>query len=220
MDHFAPSEDSYGPWVLVIQKKQVNRKGNKSSIAQASAQAESLPKPKIDPSGPTEKVWKNLPRPPTKDSVIVANRTNQDDDKDITSTLIPQSTSNHHSRNSRNYQKSHGAPSSKGGSLNHTLEGKQLNFGHAFKYPMDKPLVFTASCADEANPNILADGDQSDKDDGIQMEAMEVSDNKIPKLPLIKTPLRESTNEKSVTKGNLGDIIAATSLNVSKAMLK
>ena len=85
---------------------------------------------------------------------------------------------------------------------------------------MDKPLVFTASCADEANPNILADGDQSDKDDGIQMEAMEVSDNKIPKLPSIKTPLRESTNEKSVTKGNLGDIIAATSLNVSKAMLK
>ena len=123
MDHSAPSEDSYGPWVLVIQKKQVNRKGNKSSIAQASAQAESLPKPKIDPSGPTEKVWKNLPRPRTKDSVIVANRTNQDDDKDITSTLIPQSTSNHHSRNSRNYQKSHGAPSSKGGSLNHTWKG-------------------------------------------------------------------------------------------------
>ena len=111
----------------------------------------SLPNPKIDPSGPIEKVWKHLPRPRTKDSAIVVDRTNQADEKDITSTLIPQSTSKHHSRNSRNYQKSRGAPSSKGGSLNHTLEGKQLNFGHAFKYPMDKPLVFTASCADGAS---------------------------------------------------------------------
>ena len=123
MDHSALSEDSYGPWVLVTRKKEVNRKGNKSSIAQASAQAESLPNPKIDPSSPTEKVWKHLPRPQTKNSVIVANRTNQDDEKDITSTLIPQLTSKHHSRNSQNYQKSHGAPSSKRGSLNQTWRG-------------------------------------------------------------------------------------------------
>ena len=52
------------------------------------------------------------------------------------------------------------------------------------------------------------------------MGAVKVLDNKIPKLPPIKTPLRQSTNEKSVTKGNLGDIVAITSLNVPKAMLK
>ena len=48
-----------------------------------------LPNPKIDPSGPIEKVWKHLPRPWTKDSAIVADRTNQANEKDITSTLIP-----------------------------------------------------------------------------------------------------------------------------------
>ena len=66
----------------------------------------------------------------------------------------------------------------------------------------------------------MADGDRSDKDDGIQMGVVEVLDNGIPKLPPIKSPLRDSTNEQSVHKGNLGDIVVVASLNVSKAMLK
>ena len=100
MDHSAPSEDSYRPWVLITRKKQVNRKGNKSSAAYASTQAESPFNPKIDPSGPTEKVWKHPPRPQIKDSAIVADCTNQANEKDITSSLTLQSTSKHHSRHS------------------------------------------------------------------------------------------------------------------------
>ena len=49
------------------------------------------------------------------------------------------------------------------------------------------------------------------------MGAMEVLENGIPKLPPIKSPLRDFANEQSVPKGNLGDIVVAASLNVSKA---
>ena len=51
---------------------------------------------------------------------------------------------------------------------------------------MDKPLVFTAGCTDEASSNILANGDRSDRDDGIQMGAMEVLDNGNLELPRSK----------------------------------
>ena len=49
------------------------------------------------------------------------------------------------------------------------------------------------------------------------MGAVEVLENGIPELPPIKSPLRDSANEQSVPKGNLGDIVVAASLNVSKA---
>ena len=52
------------------------------------------------------------------------------------------------------------------------------------------------------------------------MGVVEVLDNGIPELPPIKSPLRDSTNEQSVPKGNLRDIVVVASLSVSKAMLK
>ena len=48
------------------------------------------------------------------------------------------------------------------------------------------------------------------------MGAVEVLENRIPELPPIKSPLRDSANEQSVPKGNLGDIVVVASLNVSK----
>nr|POF19496.1 hypothetical protein CFP56_30439 [Quercus suber] len=154
IDHSTPSEETYGPWVLISRKKQSTRKGYKDSThapqfssaqqlrTRPPNQAKSPPNLKFDPSGPTKRVSKHVARPHSEDSALMADRTTQAEKKDKSNILTAQSSAKHRSWNPRTNQKFRGASSLKGDRLEYSSEEKEPKFGHDFKALFDKLLVF------------------------------------------------------------------------------
>ena len=131
-----PSEETFGPWFMVSGKRQASRKGNKFSpqVSQHSpAQHQKVRSPnhvaspsthELDPLGPLQKKSKHVASLFSTDNAFVANRT-QLENKDRNYFYSAQTSTKHHSRNSRSNQKLRGASSLKGERLKQLAEVKE-----------------------------------------------------------------------------------------------
>jgi len=99
--------------------------------------------------------------------VLVADHTTQAENKDRSNIPIAQSSAKHRSRNPRTNQKFRGASSLKGDRLKYSSKEKEPKFGHDFKAPSDKLLVFTVGSSSGATPTFQVEVETVAKDDEV-----------------------------------------------------
>ena len=97
----------------------------------------------------------------------MADCTTQVENKDRSNIPTAQLSAKHWSQNPRTNHKFCGALSLKGDRLKYSFEEKKPKFGHDFKAPSAKLLVFTTGSSSGATPTFQVEVKMVTKDDGV-----------------------------------------------------
>ncbi|KAF3957649.1 hypothetical protein CMV_017359 [Castanea mollissima] len=227
-----PSEEEYGPWVIVSRKKKFFKNVKKDLAQQPSYgmahllkshspdQAESpmlyKPDPSVHEKRDTPLNAKSLP----KVSAPAVNRTNQTKAKDKPKTSLPQSTSKVFSRNTWSSQWGRGVSMMKEHRQKQSVECSSSLLGKDSDHLLIKPMIFSVDCNVLAKTESLTEVGFSTLSDVGQGESMDGVGSEEMKVPSAQLPLRDISNQPPSPIKDVSEIVATAALNILVAELK